>query len=78
MAKKGHVIDHDTFMLILASGVVIIAAALLIGWFSGPKPAVEGAKTEYTPNQLMNQLQQTVDDGGQGEILQLKNQTDGL
>jgi hypothetical protein len=78
MTKKA----SNEFLLVLASSVVIVAALLIIGkgmgWWSKVGVQVAGARTEYSPAQLMKQLQGTVDDGGANDLLQLKNEASGL
>jgi len=74
--------NQNDFLLLLAAGVVIMAAILIVGrgagWWETIDPQVEGAQTEYSPTQLMNQLQGTVDDGGAKDLLQVKNEASGL
>lgn len=79
VSSYGH--DHN-FMMLLAAAVVVILAIVVLSWGGVlgviQEPKVDGASTEYTPSDLMQQLQGTVDDGGNQELLQLKSEASGL
>lgn len=80
MAKKTQ--NSDANLLILLAAAVVIFSVVIFGWFvkdSGKKMSGQAGrnKPESTAD-LMNELQGTVDDGGEEDLLRLRNEANSL
>jgi hypothetical protein len=74
---------RDQFLYILLAVVFAAAATVTIwGWSESQKPKFENNKTQIiksqTPDELMRELNQMVDDGGKSELESLKQDVNSL
>ena len=75
--KRVVAVKNENFFLILVSAVVVLAAFLLIVKFKGSR-SVEARVYGASVETMVGQVDQTRDDNGQGDLMQLEKDIKGL